>query len=70
MSAGRQVVQISLEGPIRQGGTAGFISWGRLEEQLRKAGELRPGERMVQAEFDAQGLRYYVETDPAPARPW
>lgn len=48
-------------GESRRGGKAGYISWTRLERQLRKAGELREGEEITKIKASKDGVRYYVE---------
>jgi hypothetical protein len=46
-------------------GTIGSISWKRLAEQLRAAGELQPGETVTGFEvMPDSGLRYRVERNP------
>lgn len=42
------------------GGLAGAISWERLEEQLRSAGELRNGETIIRVEVDENGITYFI----------
>lgn len=43
------------------GGTAGRISWERLVEQMRNAGEFRPGEVVTRIVVTEDGLQYFVE---------
>jgi hypothetical protein len=37
-----------------------FISWSRLMEQLRRAGEFREDETAVRLEVDESGITYFV----------
>lgn len=39
----------------------GFISWQRLEEQLRKAGEFKSHEAVASFQLDERGITYRVE---------
>jgi hypothetical protein len=39
----------------------GFISWGRLERQLRASGELRKSESITHLVADEVGIKYYVK---------
>ena len=45
---------------------AGFISWARLEEQLRVAGEIKPDESITHLEADGRGIKYYVKDNNQP----
>lgn len=49
--------------PNEESSTAGYISWARLETQLRKAGELKPNEIIQRFVVDNDGLKYYVLTN-------
>lgn len=42
---------------------SGYISWERLELQLRKAGEIRQNETITHLVADEDGIRYHVKTD-------
>ncbi len=44
------------------GGSVSFISWRRLSEVLRAAGELRDFERTIGFQVDDRGLSVRVET--------
>jgi len=43
--------------------TTSFISWRRLEEQLKKSGEIRQSEYLDKVEIDTDGMTYYVHSD-------
>ena len=38
-----------------------FISWERLEKQLRKAGEIGRNEQLTHIKADRNGIGYFVE---------
>jgi hypothetical protein len=46
----------------------GHISWCRLAEQLRMAGEFREHEEPVEFNIDKEGIRYTIGERP-PTRP-
>lgn len=41
--------------------TAGWISWARLERQLRRSGELSLNESITRIVADEDGIRYFIE---------
>lgn len=47
----------------RPGGVVGFISFSRLIEQLKKAGEFSPTETVTQLEVTDGGINFYVKVD-------
>ena len=49
-----------LDGPP---GAAGFIGWSRLQQHLKKSGEIKKGETVVSFEADEVGVHYYVRRD-------
>lgn len=42
------------------GGVVGFISWRRLAEMFREAGETKAGEKMISYKLDDHGIHYRV----------
>jgi hypothetical protein len=47
--------------PPPNGGTIAFISWNRLTEELRGAGEFRPTETVTCFEITDDGLNIFLE---------
>lgn len=43
-------------------GTMGFISYERLVEQLARAGELRPNEKVTHLTIGSDGIAYRTES--------
>lgn len=41
-------------------GLTGFISWTRLEKQLRAANELKPDEEVIDYEITENGIQYRI----------
>lgn len=53
MRTGKQTDEIT-------SGLVGYISWRRFETVLRKADEMRPTERLVAVQVEADGIKYKV----------
>lgn len=47
-----------------EGGSAGFISWARLEATMRYAGEFRDGEAVRLFVAESDGITFYVGPRP------
>lgn len=43
------------------GGVVSFVSWEQLENALRRAGQVRPGESVERFVVSARGVSLYVE---------
>jgi len=56
---------MALEIKLRSGSSVltNYISWTRLERQLKKVGELRPGESIQRLIVDEKGIQYFIKTD-------
>jgi hypothetical protein len=44
----------------------GYISWKRLENELKRSGEIRPDEAITQLAIDGEGVTFSVITLPSP----
>lgn len=45
---------------------AGFISWKRLAQELRRSGEIKTGETVEAFVLNADGIQYFVEAEVTP----
>ncbi len=43
------------------GGLAGFISWERLSQELRRSGEIKEGETLEALVLSDDGIQYHVQ---------
>lgn len=46
------------------GGVCNFMSWNRLEDILRREGEVRKGERIEKITIESNGLTIYYQQVP------
>ena len=46
-----------------EGGVKSFIGWGRIEQELKKSGEVKEDEIIVMFELNADGITYTVEKE-------
>jgi hypothetical protein len=57
-------VSLLTDDTVVWGATECQLSWGALEDVLRIAGELKPGERLVAVRAEPHGMSFFTEPRP------